>query len=396
MRGISKLSQLIALALCAVLIAISFAGCGKTEGEKTTEEVRGDSDTAAQTEPETQGGTDDGGFDYSSGIGDDGYLIGIKALDLVRLAQYKGIPIPSSDHTVTEDELGEQLSSLLSNFKQTVQVTDRAVENGDKVNIDYIGSVDGVEFSGGNTQGQGTDVTAGSKNYIDDFLTQIIGHMPGETFDVVVTFPDPYDNNPDLSGKEAVFVTTINYISEQVDPELTDEFVKENLTENYHWESADEVRDYFRSIIRKRKLHLFIDEFLKNNSTVSEVPEALVEYQKNSMLGYYESRASQYGMTIDDLVTNYYGFESVDAFVEEQKEEIENAALSEILIQAVAENEGLRVTEEDVNSFILASYLSVTEENLPTIKDYYGLPYWAQETLANAVYEFIIENAELN
>ena len=102
---------------------------------------------------------------------------------------------------------------------QTVQVTDRAVEDGDTVNIDYVGTVDGVEFEGGNTNGQGTNVTAGGTDYIDDFLTQIIGHMPGETFDVNVTFPDPYTSNEELSGKDAVFKTTINYISETPKPE---------------------------------------------------------------------------------------------------------------------------------------------------------------------------------
>jgi trigger factor len=90
--------------------------------------------------------------------------------------------------------------------------TDVAVEDGDTVNIDYVGTVDGVEFSGGNTQGQGTDLVIGSGSYIDDFEEQLIGHYVGETVDVTVTFPDPYANDESLSGKEAVFETTINGI----------------------------------------------------------------------------------------------------------------------------------------------------------------------------------------
>lgn len=88
------------------------------------------------------------------------------------------------------------------------------VENGDTVNIDYVGSVDGVEFEGGSTQGQGTDLVIGSGSYIDDFEEQLIGAHPRDEVDVYATFPDPYNNNPDLSGKEALFEVTINGIYE--------------------------------------------------------------------------------------------------------------------------------------------------------------------------------------
>ena len=85
------------------------------------------------------------------------------------------------------------------------------VEDGDTV---YVGSVDGVEFEGGSTQGQGTDLVIGSGSYIDDFEEQLIGAHPGDEIDVYATFPDPYNNNPDLSGKEALFEVTINGIYE--------------------------------------------------------------------------------------------------------------------------------------------------------------------------------------
>jgi trigger factor len=104
---------------------------------------------------------------------------------------------------LTEDETGG--SELYTG-------TDVAVADGDTVNIDYVGSVDGVEFSGGNTQGYGTDLVIGSGSYIDDFEEQLIGHYVGETVEVKVTFPDPYLNDESLSGKEAVFETVINGI----------------------------------------------------------------------------------------------------------------------------------------------------------------------------------------
>lgn len=93
----------------------------------------------------------------------------------------------------------------------TLDETDgRVVEDGDIVNIDYVGRVDGVPFEGGDTKGMGADLEIGSHYYINGFEEAIIGHKVGETFDLTVTFPDPYENNPAMSGKEAVFTTTIN------------------------------------------------------------------------------------------------------------------------------------------------------------------------------------------
>ncbi len=97
----------------------------------------------------------------------------------------------------------------------TLDETDgRVVEDGDIVNIDYVGRVDGVPFEGGDTKGMGADLEIGSHSYINGFEEAIIGHKVGETFDLTVTFPDPYKNNLAMSGKEAVFTTTINGVYE--------------------------------------------------------------------------------------------------------------------------------------------------------------------------------------
>ena len=86
----------------------------------------------------------------------------------------------------------------------------------------------------------------GSGTYIDNFEDQIVGHTPGETFDVTVTFPEDYGNE-DLNGKEAVFETTLNYIKESVTPELTDDWVKENLGESMSLNSVDELKAFVKS-----------------------------------------------------------------------------------------------------------------------------------------------------
>ena len=124
-----------------------------------------------------------------------------------------------SDNTTTESDSGTEDSSD-TDTSDTGDSADAAsystdtsltIEDGDTVNIDYVGSIDGVESDGGNTQGQGTDLTIGSGSYIDDFEEQLIGAHPGDNVEVTVTFPEDYGNE-ELNGKEAVFDVTVNGI----------------------------------------------------------------------------------------------------------------------------------------------------------------------------------------
>lgn len=216
----SLTKKITALSLAAVLAAGLLAGCGS-----------GSSSLASSSGSAASGSTT--AFDYSAPLTDEGMWKDIKALDYVTLGDYKGISVPADVHNITDDAVQEQIDSILSDYATTNKVTDRAIKDGDTVNIDYVGKVDGKEFDGGSTNGSGTDVTIGTTQYIDDFIDQLVGHKPGDSFDVNVTFPDPYTSNTDLSGKDAVFATTINYISEKVNPDLTDDFVKTNLEATY-------------------------------------------------------------------------------------------------------------------------------------------------------------------
>lgn len=117
--------------------------------------------------------------------------------------------------TETADITTESVDNVTSNADESGYNTDTSlvVQEGDSLNIDYVGSIDGVEFSGGNTNSAGTELTIGSDSYIDGFEDQLIGHNVGETVDVTVTFPENYGVD-DLNGKEAVFTVTINGIYE--------------------------------------------------------------------------------------------------------------------------------------------------------------------------------------
>ncbi len=125
-------------------------------------------------------GCSGGGFSYSSEIDDNDFWKNVTALDHVELCDYQNISIPSDVYQITDDAVQTEIDSILEGYATSTQVTDRAVADGDTVNIDYIGTIDGVEFEGGSTEGEGSEVTIGVTGFIDDFLEQLIGHMPGK------------------------------------------------------------------------------------------------------------------------------------------------------------------------------------------------------------------------
>ena len=210
-----KYHKILSLAVAFALCALLFAGCGQTDSSSSSSASDSQSasdstsDSGSTSTSDSSGGGTADAVDFSAGLDENGHLTGVRALDYVTLPEnYKAIPVPAADAEVTKEELDAQIASLLANYAEPEQITDRAIEDGDYVNIDYSGSVDGEKFDGGTAEAQ--RVLAGSNQFIDDFLTQIIGHKPGESLSIEVTFPDPYENNPDLAGKDAVFEVTIN------------------------------------------------------------------------------------------------------------------------------------------------------------------------------------------
>ena len=367
--------KLLSLALCLAML-FTLAGCsGDASGSGDSSAAEGDAKYNYT-----------GGFDYSQNIAADGRWEGVTALDYVTLPEdYEAITLPEDVTTVSDEELQTQIDSVLANYATTIEVTDRAVEDGDTVNIDYVGSVDGVEFEGGSTQGAGTSVTIGVTSYIDDFLEQLIGHMPGETFNVEVTFPDPYENNPDLAGKDAVFVTTINYIEESQLPEYNDAFVAEKFAENGGYTNTAELEQAIKDSIVQNNTYNYVITYMNDNSTVSQVPDTMKEYQAYVMLDYYNTYASYFGMELNDFISQMLQAESQDALVEAQAANIEAAAKEALILQAVAEAQGITVDT--------AAAQEMMGENYETAVSTYGEPYVLMNTMANKVIDQLMSTA---
>lgn len=383
----TRLACVAGLALAAAL-ALPLAGCGSQSSSATGTDAAGTAATASAegTTRASSSGADasaaSDAFSYSQGLTDEGTWEGVTALDYVTLpADYASIKVPASAVDVTDEDIQKQVDSLVSNFATTSQVKDRAVADGDTVNIDYVGSIDGVEFSGGSTQGKGTDVTIGTTQYIDDFLEQLVGHMPGETFDVNVTFPDDY-SNADVAGKDATFSTTINYISEKSTPEVTDEWVSENLKSMYGWSTVDEMRDGIRQSLETSNLASYVQSYVLDNAQVSEVPQVITDYQADLLVSQYQTYADKMGTDLATMLKQVAGVDSVEALVEQNKASIDDIARNYLIYQAIAEDAGITAGDEDVAAYFEQG-MGVTDYS--SYEKSYGMPYLKMMALVQQV-----------
>ena len=320
-------------------------------------------------------GNGDAAVNYSLGLTTDGRFEGIAAKDYVTLGQYTNLTYPEEVTSVKEEDIQSRIDSIMSSHTYTTEVTDRAVKDGDTLNIDYVGKVDGVAFEGGSTDGNGTQVTIGVTSYIDDFLEQLIGHQPGETFDIEVTFPDPYQNNPDLAGKDAVFTVTVNHIVETYTYELTDDFVADNLQADYGYTSIADMREKIAADLHDTQVYNYMIETVLENCPVSEVPQKLVDNEITITVKQLKYQALQYNMDASTLFT-YYGVADEDAFRTTYEEDIRERISQYLVMMAIAEDAGLIATEQDVKDYFLEEM--DTEDYSEYVKNYgYGYIYRA-------------------
>ena len=342
------------------------------------------------TDADSNNDTASTAFFHSESIADDGFWKDVRALDYVALFNYRSLSIPKEVHEFSDADIQFEVYGLLDNYSpETTQVTNRAVAYGDKVNIDYVGSVDGVEFENGSTEGEGTDVTAGSSKYIDDFLTQIIGHKPGETFEVKVTFPENYGHD-NLNGKDAVFVTTINYIT---DYGITNALVKDLLYDEYGWETVKQMKDGVLAKIQKTAIQNYITDYMVTEVVFTSIPDEIVTYQDrytdfevSDQLEYYQGYADSNDMDIDTILQLFEGLSGKDAFIEQIRSGIEQDMKLSLVIQAIAEDAGISISDEDMDNY-LPGYTSYEES--------YGLPWLKQYVLGLKILDLVYDNCVL-
>lgn len=325
-----NIKKLTAFALAGVLCLSAFAGCAGKEGTENETNTSDKSDKITFS------------YDLTKYLDENGFIKGLDT-SAVKLVDYKALAIPADKHTPSEETIRAHMLYQLP----STEVTEGVVSMGDTVYIDYVGTVDGVEFQGG--KATNAELTLGSNKFIPGFETQVAGHEVGENFDIYVTFPDGYSE--ELSNKDAVFNITINsYLAPIEYDELTDEFVKENLS-SVGIETIEALREYSVKTLTDGMVGEFIYENIFNASELDAVPQQAIDMQAEYMLTTLELQAMSYGITLEDYLSMVGGMESAEVFRTEMADTIEAAARELCISQAIAVQEGFTVTEEDMKNY---------------------------------------------
>lgn len=381
----------------AVSLTAALAGCGSTaESESTAETATPETSSTPETAVDESAYDYLADFSYSDGFDENGYLKGVTAADYVTLPDdYAAITIDAALGEVDDADVTDFINSnILNNFATENQVTDRAAADGDTVNIDYVGTIDGVAFDGGDTQGQGTNLVLGSHSYIDDFEEQIVGHTPGETFDVNVTFPEDY-GNADVAGKDAVFSTTLNYISETVLPEMTDEWVQENLTEAMGFANAADVTAFASNQVSLSNQSSAVFSALYNKATFAEeTPQSVLDYYRDVLLFGVRNYAVNYGVTMTDIVSSGLlgtAYDTVEDFITDAADAIEAQAQQALLLQAVAEKQGMKCDAAMMDANFTKQFAIADPSALFQV---YGENYVHSQLLDAMVLQNLVDNVQ--
>ena len=316
--------------------------------------------------------------------------------DYVTLGEYKGIEVEVKSAEVTEDDIQAKVDSLLSYYATSTDVTDRAVQDGDVVNIDYTGYIDGVAFDGGSATG--ASLTIGSGQFIDGFETGLIGANIGDEVKLNLTFPNPYLNNPDYAGKAVQFDVKVNSIQVKETPELTDEFIANNTS----YKTVDEYKASVKESLEASKAEDVKSDKLNSvwntiidNCTVVSYPEELVAQYQNEMNDYYEQIATNYyGKTLEEYITG--NGSTMDDFNKKTLEYGQTSAISEMIARGIAEKESITVSDDEIKEYAqsLIDDGTVTGfDDVDAVIEYYSQNYLRLSLTFQKVLEYVEEQA---
>ena len=286
----------------------------------------------------------------------------------VTLGEYKGVEVEKSDVEVTEEDINKEVDKERENNSRTIDVDDRAVENGDIIKLDFDGSVDGVPFEGGKAENY--TLTIGSGSFIPGFEDQLIGTKIGEEKDVTVTFPEDY-HEKSLAGKEAEFKCKVNAISVKELPEADDEFASEvsefETLAEYKEDIKKKLTEKKEKAARAKKEAQAIEKAVEN--ATMEIPDAMIDTQVQSMMEDFARRMQSQGLSLEQ----YFQFTGMD--VKKMHDQMKPEALKRIqnslVLEAVAKAENIEISDEKVDEEI-AKMAEAYKMEVEKLKDLIG------------------------
>lgn len=319
--------------------------------------------------------------------------------EYITIKQYKGLEVAEVSKTeVTDDKVESTINSYLSASETKEEVTDRAAENGDTVDIDYAGSVDDVAFDGGTASGAslvlGSGQFIGADGDYKGFEEQIVGHKTGDEFDIMVKFPADY-RSEDLADKPAKFHIKLNGIYTVTTPELTDEWVqtiseKSKTVEEFKKEIRENMETYneeqYTSTLKSEVLESFLEQV-----EVKELPEEKIKEEYQSIEEYYKNAADSYEMEFDEYLMTNLGM-TEEIFEEKAQEAAESAVKRNLACELLAEKKHLEPSEKEYEEKIQEYAEQSGFEDVDEYKEIVGEDVVKMVILQDKVAEYLAEN----
>ena len=311
----------------------------------------------------------------------------------VTLGEYKGVEVKREHTLVTEDEVNAEIEKERNKQAAEVAVDDRPVAEGDTVNLDYSGSVDGVKFAGGTAENQTLKI--GSHTFIPGFEEQMVGMSIGEEKDLNVTFPTEY-HAKELAGKEAVFHVKVNGITETQLPALDDDFAKDISEFDTLDAYKADVRAKLEAQAAERDNNVFTNAVIgkvMENATV-EIPEAMIERQIDSMIRNFEARLAQQGLKLADFMK--YTGQDEKSFRGQYRDQAEKSVRANLVLEAIENVENFEVSDEEIDAEIekFAKQIGQNVEDLKKNLTEGDREYFKADVIRDKAVKFLCDNAK--
>ncbi|MGI6730646.1 MAG: trigger factor [Anaerovoracaceae bacterium] len=304
---------------------------------------------------------------------------------------YKGVKVKKIEHPVTEEDVDKDLESLQNRNSRLVTV-ERAAKDGDTVIIDYAGFVGDDQFEGGTAERQ--PLKLGSGSFIPGFEEQLIGTSAGEEKDVVVTFPEEYHSEA-LSGKEAVFKCKVHEVKETEVPELNDEFAKDvsefDTLEELKQNIKEKLEKSAASKVEMETKNAILEKVYEANEI--DIPQIMVDEQAGAMVQELAQQLSYQGMNLEMYCQ--YLQKTPEDLQEEFKEDALKRVKTRLLVEAVANAEGLEASEEEMEAELkaMAEHYKIDVDKLRKDMGFENFMLMGQDIKMRKAVDFMFENA---
>lgn len=346
---------------CAIVLALALSmslmtGCGD----------KGNNDDKKDTTTQNEATATDAADENSETIGQ---LVDYYSQN-VELGNYKGIEYTKADVDVTDDDVQKKVDEFVDGLATYDKDTTSKAKSGDTVNIDFVGTVDGEEFDGGNTNGSGYDLVLGSGSFIDGFEDQIVGHKAGDTFVVKVTFPEDYGRD-NLNGKDAEFKTTLNYIKIDKPATYNDELVAANTDYKTTKEYEESVKESLKAdkeaaALASEQRDIMVNVMAK--CKINDLPAEEIQANTDQLITSIKSQAENYGMDYATYIKLYYGYDDEDEFAQQVYEICQESLREKMVMCAIAKAENVTVTDQETEDY-LNDYAKNNNVDVDSIKN---------------------------